>query len=40
MADTTANGELLQTTKQNISLHTSNIFKEKELEKIQLSRIP
>nr|WP_278579700.1 RhuM family protein [Bacteroides intestinalis] len=25
--------ELLQTTKQNISLHTSNIFKEKELEK-------
>lgn len=25
--------ELLQTSKQNISLHTSNIFKEKELEK-------
>ena len=25
--------ELLQTTKQNISLHTSNIFKEKDLEK-------
>lgn len=32
--------ELFQTSKQNISLHTGNIFKEKELEKIQLSSIP
>mgnify|MGYP001432772572 FL=1 len=26
-------GELFQTTKQNISLHINNIFKEKELDK-------
>lgn len=28
--------ELFETTKQNISLHTNNIFKEKELERISV----
>jgi len=32
--------ELFQTTKQNISLHTGNIFKEKNWIGIQLSRNP
>lgn len=30
--------DLFQTTKQNISLHINNIFKEQELEAHQLSR--
>ena len=32
--------ELFQTSKQNVSLHTNNIFKEKELSPHQLSRNP
>ena len=32
--------ELFETTKQNVSLHIKNIFDEKELDEIQLVRIP
>jgi len=30
--------ELFQTSKQNVSLHIQNIFQERELEEVQLSR--
>ena len=32
--------DLFQTTRNNVTLHISNVFKENELQKIQYVRIP